>query len=129
MRHAYGRPVSLSDVAARANLSPYHFLRVYKRAYGETPHEFLTRLRIERAKTLLAKGSHNVTEACFEVGFSSLGSFSTCSRIVLACLLLSTGAMHGRRSPFRLRSGRCSFPLAFSRCCTDLRKSAIFEKP
>jgi transcriptional regulator GlxA family with amidase domain len=76
MRHAYGRPVSLPDVAAQANLSPYHFLRVYKRAYGETPHEFLTRLRIERAKRLLAKGSHNVTEACFEVGFSSLGSFS-----------------------------------------------------
>jgi transcriptional regulator GlxA family with amidase domain len=76
MRHAYGTPVSLPDVAALANLSPYHFLRVYKQTYGETPHEFLTRLRIERAKTLLAKGSHNVTEACFEVGFSSLGSFS-----------------------------------------------------
>ncbi len=76
MRYAYSHPVSLSDVAARANLSPYHFLRVYKQAYGETPHEFLTRLRIERAKTFLARGSHNVTEACFEVGFSSLGSFS-----------------------------------------------------
>jgi AraC-like DNA-binding protein len=76
MRYAYGRPVSLPDVAAHANLSPYHFLRVYKRAYGETPHEFLTRLRIERAKKLLARGTHNVTEACFEVGFSSLGSFS-----------------------------------------------------
>ena len=77
MRYAYGRPVSLPDIAARANLSPYHFLRVYKRAYGETPHDFLTRLRIERAKTLLARGTHNVTEACFEVGFSSLGSFSS----------------------------------------------------
>jgi AraC-like DNA-binding protein len=77
MRHAYGRPVNLPDISAHANLSPYHFLRVYKRAYGETPHEFLTRLRIERAKTLLARGSHNVTEACFEVGFSSLGSFSS----------------------------------------------------
>ena len=76
MRYAYRLPVSLPDVAAHANLSPYHFLRVYKQAYGETPHEFLTRLRIERAKTLLARGSHNVTEACFEVGFSSLGSFS-----------------------------------------------------
>src|SRR5215217_2658268 len=76
MRYAYGRQVSLPDVAARANLSPFHFLRVYKRAFGETPHEFLTRLRIERAKRLLARGSHNVTEACFEVGFSSLGSFS-----------------------------------------------------
>jgi AraC-like DNA-binding protein len=77
MRYAYGRPISLPDVAAHANLSPYHFLRIYKRAYGETPHEFLTRLRLVRAKTLLAKGSHNVTEACFEVGFSSLGSFSS----------------------------------------------------
>jgi AraC-like DNA-binding protein len=77
MRHAYGRPINLPDISAHANLSPYHFLRVHKLAYGETPHEFLTRLRIERAKTLLASGSHNVTEACFEVGFSSPGSFST----------------------------------------------------
>jgi len=77
MRHAYQRPIKLPDVSAQANLSPYHFLRVYKQTFQETPHEFLTRLRIEKAKTLLARGSHNVTEACFEVGFSSLGSFST----------------------------------------------------
>src|SRR5215218_4690465 len=77
MRHAYQRPLNLPDISAQANFSPYHFLRVYKQTFQETPHEFLTRLRIERAKTLLAKGSHNVTEACFEVGFSSLGSFST----------------------------------------------------
>ena len=77
MRHAYQRPINVSDISAQANLSPYHFLRVYKQTFHETPHEFLTRLRIERAKTLLAKGTHNVTEACFEVGFSSLGSFST----------------------------------------------------
>lgn len=77
MRHAYQQPLNLPDISAQANFSPYHFQRVYKQAYQETPHEFLTRLRIERAKTLLASGSHNVTEACFEVGFSSLGSFST----------------------------------------------------
>lgn len=76
MRHAYGRPINLPDISARANLSPYHFLRVYREVHGETPHEYLTRLRIEKAKALLASGSHNVTEACFEVGFSSLGSFS-----------------------------------------------------
>ena len=80
MRYAYARPISLPAISAQANLSPYHFLRVHKLAYGETPHEFLTRLRIERAKTLLARGSHNVTEACFEVGFSSLGSFSALFR-------------------------------------------------
>jgi AraC-like DNA-binding protein len=77
MRHAYQRPITLPDISAQANLSPYHFLRVHKLTFQETPHEFVTRLRIERAKTLLAGGSHNVTEACFEVGFSSLGSFST----------------------------------------------------
>lgn len=77
MRHAYRRPINLPDISARANFSPHHFLRVYKRTFQETPHEFVTRLRIERAKTLLAGGGHNVTEACFEVGFSSLGSFST----------------------------------------------------
>ena len=76
MRHAYAHPVKLADVSARAHLSPYHFLRVHQRAFGETPHEFLTRVRIERAKTLLAGGNHSVTEVCFEVGFSSLGSFS-----------------------------------------------------
>jgi AraC-like DNA-binding protein len=86
MRHAYRRPLNLPEVSARANLSPYHFLRVHREAYGETPHEFLTRLRIEKAKALLAGGSHNVTEACFEVGFSSLGSFSVlfASRVGLA---------------------------------------------
>ena len=77
MRHAYARPIGLSEVAARAHLSPHHFLRLHRWAFGETPHEFLTRLRIGRAKTLLARGSHNVTEVCFEVGFSSLGSFSS----------------------------------------------------
>jgi AraC-like DNA-binding protein len=77
MRNAYQRPINLPEISAQANLSPYHFQRVYRRTFQETPHEFLTRLRIERAKTLLARGSHNVTEACFEVGFSSLGSFST----------------------------------------------------
>ena len=77
MRYAYQRPINLPEISAQANLSPYHFQRVYRRTFQETPHEFLTRLRIERAKTLLARGSHNVTEACFEVGFSSLGSFST----------------------------------------------------
>lgn len=77
MRDTFQDPINLADISAEANLSPFHFQRSYKQSFGETPHEFLTRLRIEKAKTLLGKGSHNVTEACFEVGFSSLGSFST----------------------------------------------------
>lgn len=76
MRNSYEAPLRLPDISAHANLSPYHFLRVHKEAFRETPHEFLTRVRVERAKTLLAKGGHNVSEACFEVGYSSVGSFS-----------------------------------------------------
>lgn len=76
MRSSYDVPLRLPDISAQANLSPYHFLRIHKQTFQESPHEFLTRLRIERAKTLLARGGHNVTEACFEVGYSSLGSFS-----------------------------------------------------
>ena len=129
MRYAYGRPVSLPDVAARANLSPYHFLRVYKRAYGETPHEFLTRLRIERAKTLLARGSHNVTEACFEVGFSSLGSFSSLFahrvgsiplRVQALCQIQHLRPVSG--------SGRCSSPRAFWPCCTEPVEESNFRE-
>ena len=106
MRHAYGRPVNLPDISAHANLSPYHFLRVYKQAYGETPHEFLTRLRIERAKKLLASGSHNVTEACFEVGFSSLGSFSSlfAGRVGLSPSEYRRHARSGISIPSSLRS-------------------------
>lgn len=132
MRHAYDRPISLRDIAARANLSPYHFLRVRRRAYGETPHEFLTRLRIERAKTLLARGSHNVTEACFEVGFSSLGSYSAlfASRVSLSP---SGYRRHAARAFwFRRRFVRCSCRGASPPCSsasgTPRRTRAILEK-
>jgi AraC-like DNA-binding protein len=66
----------LDGLARIAELSPHHFLRVFRRTFGETPHECVTRLRIERAKAALRAG-HSVTDACFDVGFSSLGSFSS----------------------------------------------------
>lgn len=106
MRRAYARPVGLHEVAARAHLSPYHFSRLHRRAFDETPHAFLTRLRIERAKTLLARGSHNVTEACFEVGFSSLGSFSALfsRRVGLSPSLYRRHARFGIVVPREVRS-------------------------
>src|SRR5207244_12806838 len=60
-----------------AYLSPFHFHRQFTRAFGETPHEFLTRMRIDEAKKLLVREQLPVTEVCFAVGFESLGSFST----------------------------------------------------
>src|SRR5262249_27858422 len=68
---------TLADAAAEAYLSPFHFLRLFRQAFGETPHEFLTRVRLERAQLLLSTSRRPVTEVCLDVGFSSLGSFST----------------------------------------------------
>lgn len=73
----YTQPLDLDDLARTANFSRYHFLRAFRRAFHATPHEYLTRKRIERAKELLAQSEWTVTEICFEVGFESLGSFST----------------------------------------------------
>ena len=73
----YTRPLNLDELARAAHFSRYHFLRAFRRAYYATPHEYITRKRIERAKELLAGSELTVTEICFEVGFESLGSFSS----------------------------------------------------
>lgn len=70
-------PLSLSDIAKYSYMSPYHFLRVFKQTYGETPNEFLSRLRLERAKKMLISENFSVSEICEKVGYTSLGSFST----------------------------------------------------
>jgi AraC-like DNA-binding protein len=72
----YAGPVDLVAVAARAGYSRYHFTRAFKSAYGETPGRYLSRRRVERARTLLGAANLTVTEVCHLVGFSSLGSFS-----------------------------------------------------
>jgi AraC-like DNA-binding protein len=77
---AIDQPVALPEAAAQACLSTYHYHRMFVRAFGETPHEFLTRQRIERAKQLLARDECPVTEVCLAVGYESLGSFSTLFR-------------------------------------------------
>ena len=73
----YAQPLDLDELARTANFSRFHFLRAFRRAFHATPHEYLIRKRIERAKELLAESDLTVTEICFEVGFESLGSFST----------------------------------------------------
>ena len=77
IRDCFEERVTLSDCAAEAGLSPWHLLRSFRTTFGETPQEFLTRLRLERAKQLLTITDRPVTDVCFDVGFSSLGSFST----------------------------------------------------
>jgi AraC-like DNA-binding protein len=68
--------VLLAHAAREACLSEFHFHRLFRAAFGETPHEFLTRLRMDRACQMLAS-ERSVTEVCFQVGYGSLGSFSS----------------------------------------------------
>ncbi len=72
----YAEPLDLDAMAGEAGYSRSHFARAFAGAYGETPRAYLTRRRIERAKTLLRTANLSVTEICFLVGYASLGSFS-----------------------------------------------------
>jgi AraC-like DNA-binding protein len=76
LRETEERP-TIDAVARVAAISPFHFIRQFEALFGVTPHQFRTRARLERAKELLARDHASVTDVCFEVGFSSLGSFTT----------------------------------------------------
>jgi len=73
----YAKPLDVDALARDAHMSPGHFSREFRRAYGESPYSYLMTRRIERAMALLRRGDLNVTEVCFEVGCASLGTFST----------------------------------------------------
>nr|BFE28860.1 helix-turn-helix transcriptional regulator [Actinomadura rugatobispora] len=73
----YAQPLNVEALARTALMSPGHFSRSFRAAFGETPYSYLMTRRIERAKALLRRGDLTVTEVCFAVGCSSLGTFST----------------------------------------------------
>ena len=73
----YAKPLDVAALARAAHMSPGHFARGFRAAFGETPYSYLMTRRIERAKALLRRGDMSVTEVCFAVGCSSLGSFSS----------------------------------------------------
>jgi AraC-like DNA-binding protein len=76
MDREYAQPLDVAGLARTALMSPAHFSRRFRDAYSETPYSYLMTRRIERAKALLRRGDRSVTEVCFEVGCTSLGSFS-----------------------------------------------------
>ena len=75
--HCYDHPLSLDQMSSEACFSRYHFLRLFRQAFNKTPHQYLIERRIEKAKELLSSDNLRVTDVCFEVGFQSLGSFSS----------------------------------------------------
>jgi transcriptional regulator GlxA family with amidase domain len=76
MDREYATRLDVAALARAALMSPAHFSRQFRAAYGETPYAYLMTRRIERAKALLRRGDLSVTEVCFAVGCTSLGSFS-----------------------------------------------------
>ena len=73
----YAKPLNVEELARGANMSAGHLSWEFRRIYGESPYSYLMTRRIERAMTLLRRGDMSVTDVCFTVGFSSLGTFST----------------------------------------------------
>jgi AraC-like DNA-binding protein len=83
MDRDYSQPLDIRRLARIAHVSEAHFIRTFRATFGETPHRYLQRRRVERAMSLLWHTDRSVTEICFDVGFTSLGTFSrTFSAIV-----------------------------------------------
>jgi transcriptional regulator GlxA family with amidase domain len=75
--HAYAEPLDVNALARQAQVSTAHFSRRFKEAFGETPYQYVLTRRVERAQELLRNTEMQVTDICLEVGFQSLGSFSS----------------------------------------------------
>src|SRR3984893_1363674 len=76
MDRAYAEPLDITALARVACVSEAHFIRTFRATFGETPHRYLQRRRVERAMFLLRETDRSVTDICLDVGFASLGTFS-----------------------------------------------------
>ena len=95
MDRAYAEPLDVRAVAAVAHVSEAHFIRSFRAAFGETPHRYLQRRRVERSMFLLRETDRSVTDICFDVGFMSLGTFSRTFREIIGETPSSYRAGHG----------------------------------
>lgn len=95
MDRAYAEPLDVRALAAVAHLSEAHFSRSFRACFGETPHRYLQRRRVERSMFLLRETERSVTEVCFDVGFSSVGTFSRTFREIVGETPSDYRAGHG----------------------------------
>jgi AraC-like DNA-binding protein len=83
MDRAYAQPLDIPALARIAYMSEAHFIRSFRATFGETPHRYLQRRRVERSMFLLRETDRSVTDICFDVGFTSLGTFSRTFREIM----------------------------------------------
>lgn len=127
MDRDWASPLDLDAIAAEAGYSRYHFVRLFRDAYGETPGRYLSRRRVERAQELLRVANLTVSEICLAVGFDSLGSF--CTRFKQF-----TGTTPSEYRRAARVDGSAVVPGCFALLWaggfrTDRRNAAIIEKP
>jgi len=80
---AYAGPLDIPELASVASVSEAHFIRTFRATFGETPHRYLQRRRVERAMFMLCETQRSITDICLDVGFTSLGTFSRMFREVV----------------------------------------------
>jgi AraC-like DNA-binding protein len=95
MDRAYADPLDIRAVAAVAHISEAHFIRTFRSVFGETPHRYLQRRRVERSMFLLRETDRSVTDICFDIGFGSLGTFSRTFRDIVGETPSGYRAGHG----------------------------------
>jgi AraC-like DNA-binding protein len=95
MDRAYAEPLDVRAVAAVAHVSEAHFIRSFRAVFGETPHRYLQRRRVERSMFLLRETDRSVTDICLDVGFTSLGTFSRTFRDIVGETPTGYRAGHG----------------------------------
>ena len=83
MDRDYAEPLDVAALARIAHVSPAHFARTFRATFGETPHRYLQRRRVERSMFLLRESDRSITDICFEVGFASPGTFSRTFRDIV----------------------------------------------
>ena len=104
MDRTYARPLDVAALARIALLSEAHFIRSFRSTFGETPHRYLQRRRVERAMFLLRGSERSVTDICMEVGFASLGTFSRTFHAIV----------HESPSEYRKRGRHPAVPTCFA---------------
>ena len=104
MDRTYAQPVDIPALAAVASVSAAHFIRTFRETFGETPHRYLQRRRVERAMFLLRETQRSVTDICLDVGFASLGTFSRTFRDVVGV----------NPTAYRTRTPRIQAPTCFT---------------
>ncbi|GID94618.1 helix-turn-helix domain-containing protein [Amorphoplanes digitatis] len=108
MDRAYAQPLDVAALARIAHVSSAHFTRTFRATFGETPHRYLQRRRVERAMFLLRETDTSITDICFQVGFGSPGTFSRTFREIVG------------RSPraYRRQKGTTGLPTCYTMAWT-----------